>query len=109
VWHLRWPDGEIDHINGDRSDNRWENLRDATHAENHRNMRISKRNTSGRVGVSWGKAQQQWQAYISMDGKLLHLGFFGSWDDASSAREAAERHLGFHANHGSAPKAMRAA
>src|SRR5690349_20811660 len=48
-----WPPDEIDHINGNRADNRWANLRPATVAENQRNRAKSKRNTSGYKGVYW--------------------------------------------------------
>ena len=50
-----WPKGQIDHINHNTTDNRIANLREVTNQENHRNMSLSKNNTSGVTGVYWGK------------------------------------------------------
>lgn len=98
------PEGmQIDHINGDRYDNRLENLRVVTRQENMRNARRSCSNTSGVTGVSWNKRDQKWQAKIYDDnGKQVHLGFHANLDDAVAARKEAEERLGYHANHGRA-------
>lgn len=84
----------IDHINGVRNDNRFENLRDVDETANHRNRRISKNSTSGALGVSFTKRIQKWTAYIT-------LGSFDTKEEAVAARKAAEKFLGFHENHGS--------
>lgn len=68
-----WP-SQIDHKNGDRADNRWRNLRVATHQQNILNAKLAKSNTSGSKGVSWHKAAGKWSAYIILDGKKRHLG-----------------------------------
>ncbi len=86
----RWPEGEIDHINGDPSDNRWSNLREATHAENGRNLRKMSHNTSGVPGVSWYARLGKWQAQIQVNRKKIHLGYFTDFEDAVAARRAAE-------------------
>ncbi len=65
-----------DHINGDGLDNRRDNLRLATVAENTRNQKIRKDNTSGYKGVSFNKNRQKWQSYINYKCKMIHLGFF---------------------------------
>jgi len=96
-----WPEGEIDHINGIRSDNRWDNLRDVTKAENARNKRLSVRNTSGLQGVRWFEARSKWEAYISNPtGVREHLGTYGSLLDACCARKSKEGAYGYHVNHG---------
>ncbi len=103
IWtivHGEWPQDELDHINGNPSDNRLENLRVVTHQENGRNQKLYCSNTSGVVGVSWHKRDETWRAEIKVDGKKIHLGYFDSFDDAVAARAAAEIELGFHANHG---------
>lgn len=103
VWamvHGAWPDGCIDHINGDPSDNRISNLRSVTHAENSRNRALSKNNTSGIVGVYWRGDRNVWKACIEIDGTQIHLGNFLEKSDAISARRKAERDAGFHPNHG---------
>lgn len=93
-----WPDEQVDHINGMKSDNRWENLRQVTNSENCRNMPIPKHNTSGVLGVyTEGKG---WKAAIQVGGKNIHLGCFRSLSDAAQARKEAENKYGYHANHG---------
>jgi hypothetical protein len=95
------PDGmQIDHINGDKLDNRLANLRIATNAENCCNRRKSDRNTSGVKGVSWHKQMQKWRACIRVEGKLNHLGLFASIADAEAAYlKAAEQNQGQFACH----------
>ena len=95
-----WPKGQIDHINGDKADNRIENLRVVTAQENNRNTPLRKNNRSGRTGVFWYPRYNRWLAKIAVGGKNKHLGYFDSYDEACVAREAAERELGFHKNHG---------
>lgn len=91
---------EVDHINGDGTDNRWENLRAADRLSNQKNMRKSTRNTSGVVGVHWHNARSKWAAGIVADGKHYHLGLFADFDEAVTARKEAEVLHGFHPNHG---------
>jgi hypothetical protein len=91
------PAGEIDHINGDRSDNRWRNLRCVTHSGNMRNSRLPSDNTSGVIGVSWMAAKRKWRATVM--GK--HIGVFDTAEEAAAARERANVALSFHPNHGS--------
>lgn len=103
IWAMEtgaWPTGQIDHINGIRTDNRIKNLRDVSHAENMRNHARQKRNSSGVTGVHFNKAQGKWVASIHANGKSLHLGYFTSKSDATVARRSAEREHGFHENHG---------
>lgn len=94
------PLGEVDHINGDRSDNRLENLRVVTSWENARNKRTPRTNTSGRIGVSWRGDLGKWSATIGADHKSFALGIFDTKEEAVAARSAAEIVLGFHPNHG---------
>lgn len=95
-----WPTGEIDHINGIRTDNRISNMRDVGRTANGKNIRRSARNTSGRIGVSYNKLQRRWVAYIKADGVFRFLGAHKSFDDAVKARESAEMEFNFHPNHG---------
>ena len=100
LYHGSWPDGEIDHINHQRTDNRIKNLRDVTPLENRRNQRMKFNNTSGTTGVVWCKQTSLWKAQICFAGKGLHLGRFVRIKDAIEARKSAEERYGFHANHG---------
>lgn len=96
-----WPTDEIDHINGDKSDNRKDNLRAATHSENGRNKKISSRNTSGAKGVHWFDRTQKWSAHLNIGGRQTTLGYFDTIAEAAeSVRAAREIHHGAFANHG---------
>lgn len=102
IWaivHDEWPDN-IDHINGICDDNRIENLRSVSHAENLRNQKRPSTNTSGVVGVHWANREKKWNAYISIDRCRKSLGYFTYFDEAVAARKKAEIKHGFHHNHG---------
>lgn len=89
------PENEVDHINRDPSDNRWENLRCASHSQNGKNTGFRKNNTSGFKGVSFHKGKKRWMASIMVDGKRINLGAFASPEDASAAyQSAAAKHFG---------------
>ena len=75
----------IDHKNRCKLDNRIENLREATRSQNGANQDISVRNTSGFLGVS--KDRKKWKAFISIDGKQIHLGCFDTALEAAIFRE----------------------
>lgn len=92
----RWPKEQIDHINHNRSDNRWSNLREVSHTDNMRNHSKTKANTSGHVGVCWDKAKDKW--LVRVRGKFV--GYFDDIEIAAQAREAALLNHGFHKNHG---------
>lgn len=90
----------IDHINGIRSDNRIENLRATTKTENFQNMCLRKDNKSGCHGVSIHKHSGLWHARITVDKRIISLGYFKDKDSAILARKKADRKYGFHKNHG---------
>lgn len=100
--HGEWPDGEIDHINADKLDNRIENLRVVSKRENARNRRLSKRNKSGITGVCWCRKRRAWVASIKGDTGTINLGRFKCVGMAMRARKQAQRQLGYHPNHGKA-------
>lgn len=94
-----WPD-IIDHINGNRSDNRWCNLRNVTQFENMKNRKICSNNTSGCMGVIWHKRARKWEASIRVNSKRKSLGYFDAKEEAIMIRKAAEIEYGYHENHG---------
>jgi hypothetical protein len=95
------PEGyEIDHINHNRSDNRWSNLRLVTHRENTMNRSKQKNNVSGVNGVYWHKRVKRWIAQIVVDGKKIYLGCFAEFHEAVNARKNAEVLYEYHENHG---------
>lgn len=85
-----WPKHQLDHRNGLRDDNRWDNLREATNAENGQNLAIFSNNTSGFMGVSWDHKRQKWQASLMTNGHHKHLGRFDTPEAASAAYLAAK-------------------
>ena len=102
IWMMvygHWPD-EIDHINGNKQDNRLYNLRNVTRLENMRNRCIQKNNTTGVTGVYWSPARKKWEVRIQVEGKFLFLGYFSNKEDAIAERRVAEVNHRFHKNHG---------
>ena len=105
VWAIVYdgcPTMQIDHRDGNRSNNRIENLRLADQFINSQNMQIGRRNTSSVVGVTWHKGGKKWAAQIVANGKSIYLGLFSDFDAAVAARRSAEIEHGFHQNRRSA-------
>ena len=89
-----WPKHEIDHINGDKSDNRLTNLRDVAHRTNTENSIGATSYSKGRVlGVSWHVRIQKFHARIGVNGKLIHLGYYTTPEEAHQAYLTAKRQL----------------
>jgi len=80
-----WPERDLDHINGDRADNRIANLRLATRAQNAANKRRHRTNFSGFKGVSFHPKTKKWRAIICQGGHSFHLGLFESKEEAHAA------------------------
>jgi hypothetical protein len=96
AWALmtgKWPKNEIDHINRIRDDNRFVNLRDATHAENQHNANKRRNNTSGFVGVVWRGDSQKWIAQIRINRQHYFLGHFDDPAEAHAAYLVAKKRL----------------
>ena len=101
ITHGSWPEGVIDHINGNRSDNRIANLRDASVSQNQFNRRKGTTNTSGFKGIHLFKQTGKYMAYVDKNGKRFNLGSFSRVEDAAAAVKAArESHHGEFCNHG---------
>lgn len=84
-----WPPEEVDHINGDRSDNRISNLRLATRSQNRANTFLRTDNTSGIKGVSMHSTSKRWRARVYRNGVETHLGFFNTKEEAAEAYRVA--------------------
>ncbi len=95
-----FPVDTVDHINHNKSDNRWSNLRVVTHQENCKNTPLYSTNNSGTSGVYWHKRDKKWIACIYVNGKKKHLGCFDNKDDAIFSRKNANLAYGYHENHG---------
>ena len=92
----RWPEN-IDHINGGKSDNRWENLREVSHVLNMRNLPTFATNKSGITGVTFVKSRSVWRASIGVRGSSVFLGDYETKEKAIIARASAEKALEFDA------------
>ena len=91
----------IDHINGQRDDNRITNIREVSNQQNSLNSKISKNNTSGIKGVYWDKSRNKWAVRLFVNGKCK---FFKRFDDMDLAKlvieEVRNKYHGKYANHG---------
>ena len=92
--HGKWPPAQIDHIDGDRVNNRISNLRQATHAENQKNHRRPRvGSASGAKGVHFEKRTNKWRAIITSDGQIYRLGRYSEKGDAIMAYNEASANL----------------
>jgi hypothetical protein len=92
----RW----VDHVNGDRSDNRITNLRSVGISENGKNATLQRRNISGQPGVLWDRVRSKWSVRITSNWRVFQLGRYKDLDEAIHVRKKAEKTYGFHKNHG---------
>lgn len=79
------PKSELDHINGNKADNRISNLREASHSENLANRKAQKNNMTGFKGVSYHKHSGRFMARAVKNGKTFNLGYFNTADEAHEA------------------------
>ena len=104
IWFLvkgEQPPENLDHINNDKADNRIENLRVATTAQNAHNERTPINNTSGVKGILWDKQTSKWRGQVKANGKKHCAGRYAEIKDAEDAvRELREKLHGEYANHG---------
>lgn len=94
--HGKWPNGEIDHINNNPSDNAITNLRDVSRKQNEENKPVHRDNISGFKGVTFDKRRKNWFARIMHNGKQHHLGSFCSPQKAHEAYKFAAINLHTH-------------
>lgn len=85
IYYGEWPTLFIDHINRNPADNRICNLRQATDAENKRNVGRRSHNTSGYKGVTWDPVNNKWLAHATYEGKGYHLGRYSNIEEAAMA------------------------
>jgi hypothetical protein len=103
ITHGCWPPDQIDHDDGDRANNRLQNLKPATNRQNHLNEGLSKNNSSGVIGVHRCKPTGRWIAAIKVNGRNEYLGRFPTIEQAAQARRQAEERHGFNPQHGRRP------
>lgn len=100
IWLMQtgaWPEHSIDHRDGDRSNDRWTNLRAATPAQNAQNAKRRADNSSGFKGVSFNRREGKWTAHIRAHGRSLFLGRHDTVEAAAAAyvQAATELHGDF--------------
>ena len=96
VWllsHNRWPVDCIDHIDRNKANNRIENLREATIAENGQNRKLNANSTSGFKGVYWDARKRKWRGLIQLNKKKHALGYFDTPEEAHTAYAIAKAEL----------------
>ena len=90
-----FPENQVDHINHDPADNRWENLRNVTNFENGRNQSLHKRNKTGVPGIE-KRPSGSWAVKVLR----RYLGTYKDFELAEFVASEAREHFGFHPNHG---------
>lgn len=83
----------LDHIDGNRLNNRIENLREADPSQNRMNVSVGKNNTSGVKGVSWSADRNRWWVTVQAYGVLHNIGYFTDLKEAADARESAAKRI----------------
>lgn len=93
--HGVWPSGQIDHLDGVRTNNAISNLRDVPVTVNRQNLRHPKSNnkSSSYLGVTFSRRRQKWVAQIVVDGRHIHIGSFQDEQTAAKAYVSAKRRL----------------
>lgn len=89
------PENCVDHIDRNKNNNKWDNLREVSHTCNMRNRDIQKNNKSGIIGISWNKRDNNWLASIRISNKSFYLGYYINLIDAVKARWQAEKKYNF--------------
>lgn len=101
LYHHGYLPKVVDHINGNKKDNRVENLREATQSQNICNSKLSSRNSSGHKGVSWINARKTWQVTLMVNGINKFLGYHKNFEFACLlADEARDLYHKEFARHG---------
>jgi hypothetical protein len=88
-----FPVADVDHVDGDRSNNRWANLRQASRAENLQNLGRSTSAKSGVRNVYFYAPSGKWQAKVTVDGRSRSFGYFQSIPEAAAAAAAGKREM----------------
>ncbi|MBL4941144.1 MAG: HNH endonuclease [Colwellia sp.] len=100
MFYGKEPKFDVDHKDGDGTNNRINNLRCVTKSINQRNQKLSSRNKSGVAGVLWRKAISKYEITVTVNKKLINLGYTASLFDAACIRKSFNNNNGFTERHG---------
>ena len=100
VWMTGEQPEHIDHLDGDGLNNKWENLRSVSQADNNRNCRIHRKTASGISGITYRKDSNRWRVRVGKNNSVVTVGTFRTIEDAIAARDKAFTELGYTVNHG---------
>lgn len=100
LFYGKEPEFDVDHKDGDGTNNRINNLRCVTKSINQRNQKLSSRNKSGVAGVLWRKAISKYEITVTVNNKLINLGYTASLFDAACIRKSFNNSNGFTERHG---------
>ena len=102
LYHKGYLPDIIDHINGDRYDNRIENLREANTYQNRQNSRIYSTSKSGVKNVYWCKKMNKWKVIMNINGETHIFGYYADLEEAKQvATSMRDKYFQDFANHGS--------
>ncbi|NBW23602.1 MAG: Pathogenesis-related transcriptional factor and ERF protein [Caulobacteraceae bacterium] len=93
LFYSKWPDRQIDHINGNRSDNRISNLREATVSQNALNRSYQSNSKTKYKCINWKPDRKKYRVKIGVNKKYYHIGYFVNLDEAIKARDIAIKKL----------------
>ena len=102
IWLLTtggWPEFDVDHIDGNTSNNVWTNLRDVTTSINCKNSSLGSLNTSGYIGISYKARDKHWVAQFTLEGDRYYKGGFKTKEEAKVYRDSMLDNS-YHENHG---------
>lgn len=100
VWMTGEQPEHIDHLDGDGLNNKWENLRSVSQADNNKNCRIHRKTASGISGITYRKDSGRWRVRVGKDNSIVTVGTFRTIEDAMIARDKAFTEYGYTVNHG---------
>lgn len=102
IWKMKTGEDPvfIDHVDGDRSNNRFDNLRNVPHSVNMKNKSLYVSSKTGVPGVEYHSRDKVWRSKIGFQGHQINLGSFPTREEAIAARLAGQAVLDYHANHG---------
>ena len=93
MMHYGYMPEIVDHIDGNRLNNRIENLREATKSQNSHNQKLSKKNTSGYKNVTWNERKEKWLVNVRVHSMDFHIGYFDDIELADlAAQEARDKY-----------------